>query len=66
MKLKIFIISTLKFHLNTIFCLFLCDYYRYEQLMLKFSVAFDTLEKEITILEYKTSKKPEEDNDNDK
>jgi len=34
--------------------------------MLKFSVAFDTLEKEITVLEYKTSKKPEEDYDNDK
>lgn len=39
--------------------------YRYEQLMLKFSIAFDTLEKAITILEYKTSKKPEED-ENDK
>ncbi|XP_060865253.1 uncharacterized protein LOC132941280 [Metopolophium dirhodum] len=40
--------------------------FRYEQLMLKFSVAFDTLEKEITVLENKTSKKPEEDYDNDK
>lgn len=34
--------------------------------MLKFSVVFDTLEKEITALEYKTSKKPEEDNEDDK
>lgn len=40
--------------------------YRYEQLMLKFSVAFDTLEKAITLLEYKTSKKSEDDDDDDK
>ncbi|XP_025425331.1 uncharacterized protein LOC112694157 [Sipha flava] len=35
--------------------------FRYEQLMLKFSIAFDTLEKAITVLELKTSEKPEED-----
>lgn len=29
--------------------------------MLKFSMAFESLEKAITVLEYKTSKKPEED-----
>lgn len=29
-------------------------------------MTFDTLEKAITILEYKTSKKPEEDNEDDK
>ncbi|XP_060838535.1 uncharacterized protein LOC132920291 [Rhopalosiphum padi] len=46
-------------HINTLL-------FRYEQVMLKFSVAFDTLEKEITVLEYKTSKKPEEDNEDDK
>lgn len=34
---------------------------RYEQLMLKFSTMFDTIEKAITVLEYKTSEKPEED-----
>jgi len=32
--------------------------------MLKFSMAFDSLEKAITLLEYKTIKKPE-DNDDD-
>lgn len=28
-------------------------------------MAFDTLEKEITLLEYKTSKQPEEDNEDE-
>lgn len=46
--------------------MFSCDKYRYEQLMLKFSVAFDTLEKEITVLEYKIAKKTEEDDEDDK
>lgn len=32
--------------------------------MLKFSIAFDTLEKAITVLEYKTTKKTEENHDN--
>lgn len=39
---------------------------RYEQLMLKFSTAFDTIEKAITLLEYKTTKKPEEDSEDSK
>jgi len=40
--------------------------FRYEQLMLKFSVAFDTIEKTITALEYKAIEKPEEDNEDNK
>lgn len=39
------------------------DFYRYEQLLLTFSMAFESLEKQITVLEYKTSKKPDEDNE---
>lgn len=39
--------------------------YRYEELMLKFSMAFDTLEKRITLLEYKTSSTQEDNEDDD-
>jgi len=34
--------------------------------MLKFSIAFDRIERTITALEYKTMKKPEEDNEDSK